>query len=229
MGGHEYRQCGGRQGGRPVATAGRAATRDILQQRQPTYFETMRVPLLRAVRSRPSITKMRRRSPLSTNPWRTGFGPTRIQLGSSSAFRPLAQLAKTMQVVGVAGNGRYLFIAEDPHAVLLCSLCTELHFYARLTGAVVRYTGNAAKSMQAEIHKLAPDLPVTDARTMKRTLGGSNGLEVFRLGAQVSAAIGIDWIDPGGGGIYGIVSFSVPPSARAKSESGWRSAAARAM
>jgi ABC-type antimicrobial peptide transport system permease subunit len=53
-----------------------------------------------------------------------------------------------------------------------------------------------------------------DARTMKQTLEGQNGLSVFRTGATVAAEIGAIALILAVVGIYGIVSFSAAQRTR---------------
>jgi putative ABC transport system permease protein len=66
--------------------------------------------------------------------------------------------------------------------------------------------------VQAEIHKLAPDLPVTEAKTMQEIVGLA--LRLFRWGAEVAAAMGGIGLILAIIGIYGIVSFSAAQRTR---------------
>jgi ABC-type antimicrobial peptide transport system permease subunit len=66
--------------------------------------------------------------------------------------------------------------------------------------------------MQAQVHQLAPDLPVTEANTMKLSI--DNGLWIFRLGAGMAAAMGGIGLILAIIGIYGIVSFSAAQRTR---------------
>jgi ABC-type antimicrobial peptide transport system permease subunit len=66
--------------------------------------------------------------------------------------------------------------------------------------------------VQAEIHKFAPDLPVTDAKTMQQAIGDE--LLEYRLGAGVAAAMGAIGLLLAVIGIYGIVSFSAAQRTR---------------
>jgi ABC-type antimicrobial peptide transport system permease subunit len=66
--------------------------------------------------------------------------------------------------------------------------------------------------VQAEVHKLAPDLPVTEAKTMQEIVGLA--LRLFRWGAEVAAAMGGIGLILAIVGIYGIVSFSAAQRTR---------------
>ncbi len=72
-----------------------------------------------------------------------------------------------MQVVGVAGNGKYMFIAEDPTPFFYVPLAQN---YISMRTLQVRSSvppETLLAPVQAEIHQLAPDLPITEAKTMK--------------------------------------------------------------
>ena len=42
------------------------------------------------------------------------YWPHQDPLGKRFSLKTATEPAKTMQVVGVAGNGKYMFVAEDP-------------------------------------------------------------------------------------------------------------------
>jgi len=63
--------------------------------------------------------------------------------------------------------------------------------------------------VEREVHKLAPDLPIIDARTMRQGVNGLGGLFIFRLGATLAATMGILGLTLAVVGVYGVVSYSV--------------------
>lgn len=65
-----------------------------------------------------------------------------------------------MQIVGVAGNGKYVLISEDPTPFFYVPLAQN---YTSVRAFLVRSSVppvGLLTPVQAEIHKLAPDLPV---------------------------------------------------------------------
>jgi putative ABC transport system permease protein len=62
--------------------------------------------------------------------------------------------------------------------------------------------------VQEEIRKLAPDLPIIDARTMQDTVHGLAGLFVFRLAASLAAVMGVLGLVLAVVGVYGVVSYN---------------------
>jgi predicted permease len=178
----------------------------------PTYFETMRVPLLRGRaftdldnQTAPSVAIVNQT--LADKYW-----PHQEPLGKSFSLKTATGPAKTLQVVGIAGNGKYLFIGEDPTPFFYIPLAQN---YTSMRALQVRSSvppETLLAPVQAEVHKLAPDLPVTEAKTMQEIVGLA--LRLFRWGAEVAAAMGGIGLILAIVGIYGIVSFSAAQRTR---------------
>ncbi len=64
------------------------------------------------------------------------------------------------------------------------------------------------------IHQLAPDLPVIDAQTMRNVVEGTNGTQIFRMGAYFAAGIGGLGLFLAVLGVYGVVSFAAAQRTR---------------
>lgn len=180
----------------------------------PTYFETMRVPMLHGRQFTDFDNQNAPQVAVINQAMADRFWPNQTAIGKRFSMQSTGAAAKTLEVVGIAGNGKYLFIAEDTQPFFYVPLAQN---YMSMRALQVRSSvapETLLKPIQAEIHKLAPDLPVADAKTMKQTLGGSNGLQVFRFGAAVSAALGVIGLILAMVGIYGIVSFSAAQRTR---------------
>jgi len=117
-----------------------------------------------------------------------------------------------MQVVGVAGNGKYMFVAEDPTPFFYVPLAQNYISVRALQVLSSVPPEMLLGPVQAEIHKLAPDLPVTEAKTMKQTL--ADDLMEYRAGAGVAAVMGGIGLLLAVIGIYGIISFSTAQRTR---------------
>jgi putative ABC transport system permease protein len=63
--------------------------------------------------------------------------------------------------------------------------------------------------VEEQIHKLAPDLPIDDIRTMQQLVHGIAGLFLFRTAATIAAIMGFLGLTLGIVGVYGVVSYSV--------------------
>jgi ABC-type antimicrobial peptide transport system permease subunit len=68
--------------------------------------------------------------------------------------------------------------------------------------------------VQQSMLKLAPGLPVIDARSMNDVVRGLGGLFLFRLAASLAASIGFLGLTLGIVGVYGVVSYSVAQRTR---------------
>jgi putative ABC transport system permease protein len=180
----------------------------------PTYFETMRVPTLRGR----VFTDLDNENTLSVaivnQAMADKFWPHQDPIGKRFSVKTTTEAAKTVQIVGVAGNGKYLFIAEDVTPFFYLPLSQN---YTSMRALQVRSSvppETLLAPLQAEVHKLAPDLPVTEAKTMKETIAGQNVLSVFRAGAQFASVIGAIGLILAIVGIYGIVSFTAAQRTR---------------
>jgi putative ABC transport system permease protein len=173
---------------------------------EPAYFETMRVPLLRGRAFTEADNQAAPPVVIVNQTMADKYWPHQDPIGKHFSLKTATGSAKTLQIVGLAGNGKYLFIAEDPTPFFYVPLAQN---YTSARTLVVRSSVPPERLLapvQAEIHKLAPDLPVADAKTMKQALGDE--LQEFRLGAGVAAAMGAIGLILAVIGLYGIVSFS---------------------
>jgi predicted permease len=180
----------------------------------PTYFETMRVPLLRGRAFHESDNPTAPSVAIVNQTMAEKYWPHQDLLGKRFTFTTAAGTAQTVQIVGVAGNGKYAFIAEDATPFFYVPLAQN---YTSMRALQVRSSvppETLLLPVQAIVHKLAPDLPITEAKTMKQSIAGTNGLSVFRTGAQVAAELGALGLILAVVGIYGIVSFSAAQRTR---------------
>jgi predicted permease len=177
-----------------------------------TYFETMRVPLLRGRVFNESDNPTAPPVVIINQTMADRFWPRQNPLGKSFSLKTATGPAKTLQIVGVVANGKYLLIAEDPTPFFFVPLAQN---YTSARALQLRSSvppETLLAPVEAEVHKLAPDLPVTDPKTMKQAIGDE--LLEYRLGAVVAAAMGGIGLMLAVIGIYGIVSFSAAQRTR---------------
>jgi predicted permease len=191
--------------GRPLAPSQQPPSL-FFNRIDPAYFETLRVPLLRGRAFTESDNQSAPPVVIVNQTMADGFWPHQDPLGKRFSLKTATEPAKTMQVVGVAANGKYMFIAEDPTPFFYVPLAQGYSSMRALQVLSSVPPEMLLGPMQAEIHKLAPDLPVTDAKTMKQTI--ADDLMEYRLGAGVAAAMGGIGLLLAVIGIYGIISFS---------------------
>jgi ABC-type antimicrobial peptide transport system permease subunit len=110
--------------------------------------------------------------------------------------------------VGIAANGKYAAIFEDPSAFFYVPLAQNFVSVQTLQLRTSVPPESLIAPVRNVIHGLAPDLPIIDAVTMQKVLEGTNGTQLFRFGAYFAAAIGGLGLFLAVLGVYGVVSFA---------------------
>ena len=172
------------------------------------YFETMRVPLLRG---RVFTDRDNKNAPpvaVVNQLMAEKFWPHEDPIGKRFTLKSVTASGQSLQVVGVAANGKYTVLFEDPTPFFYVPMAQN---FLSLETLQVRTSG-APESLVApvrnEVHRLAPDLPVIDAQTMRTVVNGANGTQLFQIGAYFAAAIGGLGLFLAVLGVYGVVSFA---------------------
>ncbi len=112
-----------------------------------------------------------------------------------------------LEVVGVARNGRYIFITETPGAFLFVPVAQAFRYSMALH---VRAPGAEAATLRAvrdEVRRLDPDLALRNAAPMSEVIGLS--LVPQRVAAQLVGTFGIVGLVLAALGIYGVLAFQV--------------------
>jgi predicted permease len=204
----------------PVTIEGQPLARDQQPLRlffnnvDSSYFKTMRVPLLRG-RAFTDLDNEKAPGVAVVNRYMADkFWPHQDPLGKRFTFTAPNGAAKTVEIVGVAGNGKYIFISEGANPFFYVPLAQN---YISMRVLQVRSSvapQTLLRPVEREIHNLAPDLPIVDGRTMQESIAGYNGLWIFRAGAQLASGIGAIGLILAVVGLYGIVSFTAAERAR---------------
>lgn len=124
-------------------------------------------------------------------------------------FRYGSSQAPGVEVVGVARDGKYAFIAEDPRPYFYVPLTQD---YSSVRVLHVRTSASSAaltRAIEDQVHSLEPDLPVFDIMTMHDALQGGNGFLLMRLAAQFAGALGGLGLLLAVVGVYGVISYAV--------------------
>jgi predicted permease len=176
-------------------------------QIDPSYLETMQVSLLKGRNFRDSDNEMAQHVAIVNQAMAKRFWPHEVPIGKRFSLNVNA--GPFVEIVGIAGDGQYFFLSTAP----------QPYFYVPLTQSFVSYRSLQVRasipprllmnSVQDQIHKLAPDLPIDDMRTMQQMVHGLGGLFLFRMAASVSAIMGFLGLFLAIIGVYGVVSYSV--------------------
>lgn len=113
-----------------------------------------------------------------------------------------------MEVVGVARNGRYGSLAEEPQPSFFLPIEQNYSASRVLQVRCSRAPASLANTIENQIHALDPNLPVFDVMTMEQSLGGHNGFFLLRTGALVAGCLGTLSLFLAVIGVYGVVSYA---------------------
>ena len=191
--------------GRPVPP-GQKAPEMMFNSVDGPYFETLRVRVLlgRAFTDADSETSPRVAIVNETMArlfW-SGENPIGKRFGLSSDAGPF------VEIIGVARDGKYRVLAEDPQPYFYVPLTQ--HFTAQRTLQIRSSMPleSFAPIVQREIQALDANDPIEEIQTMKESLGGTLGYFIYRLGASLAAAMGLLGLILAVVGVYGVVSYA---------------------
>jgi predicted permease len=124
-------------------------------------------------------------------------------------FRSGSSQMPEVAVVGVARDGKYNFIAEDPRQYFYVPLTKDYSSVRVLHVRTSISSVTLTRAIEDQVHSLAPDLPVFDVMTMHDALQGGNGFMLMRLAAQFAGALGGLGLLLAVVGVYGVISYAV--------------------
>ena len=191
--------------GRPVPS-GQRAPGAFFNDVDPPYFDTLRIRIIlgRAFTDADSET-----APLVTiinETMARHFWPGEDPIGKR--FSLISDAGPFVEIVGVARDGKYRILAEDPQPYFYVPLTQ--HFTAQRTLQIRSSMPPEllAPLVQHEIQALDASVPIEEIQTMKESLGGTLGYFIFRLGASLAAAMGLLGLLLAIVGVYGVVSYA---------------------
>jgi predicted permease len=191
---------------------GSQAPQMVFNRVTPTYFETMKTPILRGRAFTKADDEHAPAVAIVNETMAQKFWPNEDPVGKR--FSAVGEAGPFIQVVGETGKGKYIFIGESPMPAYYVPMAQDSSSIRVLE---IRSAGDPAAlipEVQQKIHDLAPDLPIFSAITMKQSLGGANGFFIFRRGAELGAMMGILGTILAVVGVYGVVSFAASQRTR---------------
>jgi predicted permease len=173
----------------------------------PTYLQTMQVPLVKGRQFTDADREAATPVAIVNQAMAKRFWPNEDPIGRYFSMK--SNTGPFVKVVGVAGDGQYFFIstAAEPYFYLPLAQNFDSYRFLQLRTSVPPQS--IVSSVEGRIHKLAPDLPIDDIRTMQQLVQGIAGLFIFRLAATVAAIMGFLGLTLAIIGVYGVVSYSV--------------------
>lgn len=176
----------------------------FLNRIDPDYFEVSRVALLRGrkftdfdVASAPAVA-------IINQAMAARFWPQQDPIGKR--FHIKTPTGPIVEIVGIAGDSKLFGYYSGPIPYFY------LPFEQDFTAARIVQVRSSmppdllTTEIQQQVQALDPEMPVSDVQTMKEVMAGGNGFLTFRLGAILTAAMGLLGLMIGIVGIYGVVS-----------------------
>ncbi|MGB7922147.1 MAG: ABC transporter permease [Pyrinomonadaceae bacterium] len=134
-----------------------------------------------------------------------GPNPVEGALGKRFAYRSAA--GPFVQIVGIAGDGKYFSIGEDPRPFIYFPLLQNYESNAILLVRTTSDPKSMIGAIRSEVQKMDRNLPVYDVRTLTEHMGLS--LFPARIAATLLGAFGLLALSLAAIGVYGVMSYSV--------------------
>lgn len=171
----------------------------------PDYVTTMKIPLLRGRSFTDADNMASPHVAIVNQTMGERFWPGGDPIGKR--FRT-EQTDTLWQVIGIAQNGKYGMLAEDPQPFFY--LPSRQHF-THMRVLQIRTSvppENLMLPVEQTVKELEPGLPIFSLRTMADSLSGANGFMIFRTAAVLASSIGAMGLVLAVVGVYGVVAFA---------------------
>ncbi|MGH9612201.1 MAG: FtsX-like permease family protein, partial [Bryobacteraceae bacterium] len=170
------------------------------------YFATMRIPILRGRAFDNRDTAASPKVVIVNETMASKYWPHQNPIGKS--IRLNDRNGPEAQVVGVAKDGKYLYLAESRRHFIYLPFAQDYHPGMILHVLTQGDPANLASQIRAEVRSLDPDLPAFDVRTLHEFLD-AKALLGPRLVAQMIGGIGLIGMLMAVIGLYGVVAYAV--------------------
>jgi predicted permease len=170
------------------------------------YFETMKVPIIRGRAFTSGDTEKSPLVAIVNEAMAVRFWPNQNVIGRR--FRAGDSASAPIEIVGVTKQGKYGGPAEEPISFFYLPQAQAPTHYRVLQIRAAVDPEVLIPAVEKQIHDLAPGLPVFGVETMEQTLEGGNGLLLFRLGTNLTAALGFLGLGLSLVGVYGVISYA---------------------
>ena len=170
----------------------------------PNYFRTMEIPL-RGRDFTERDNKDESRVAIVNETFARRFFPGRDAIGRRFNFSGPDK--PYWEVIGVAADGKYNSLGEDPKAAFYRPLLRDYNTNATLVARTVGDPQSVLAALRSELQRLDPTLPLYNVQTLSDHM--SVPLFPFRMAAIVIGSFGVLAIVLAAIGIYGVMSYVV--------------------
>jgi predicted permease len=187
-------------------TPGQAPPLVIYNHVDEPYFDTVRVPLLRGRAFREEDNDKAPLVAIVNQTMAQQFWPNQDPIGKRFSLK--SATGPFTEIVGLAADGKYIFIGFDNKPYFFVPLAQSYMSYRTLQVRSSVPPESLIAQMQNEVRALDPNMPVTEVETMRQSLSGGNGFFIFQVGAILAATMGFLGLTLAVVGVYGVVSFA---------------------
>jgi predicted permease len=191
--------------GRPLP-AGPRAPGVFFNDVDSAYFDTLRIPLLAGRVFTDADDENSVHVAIVNETMAKQFWPGENAVGKR--FSLVGDAGPFVEIVGVARNGKYRTLAEDPEPYLYLPLAQNFVSERTLQIRSAIPPETLIPEVQREILAMDASAPIEEIQTMKESLGGTLGYFIFRLGASLAASMGLLGLLLAIVGVYGVVSYA---------------------
>ena len=172
----------------------------------PSYFSTMRIPLLRGRLFTDQDTAKTPRVAVINEAMAGKLWPGQDALGKR--FSDTAPSGPFIEVVGIAKQGKYNDVVDTTTMFYYEPLAQNFRSFTTLQLRTAGSPEALISAVEQQIHSLAPGLPVTDVQTMEQSLGGVNGFFLYRMGSRFTVVLGLLGLVLAVVGVYSVISYA---------------------
>jgi predicted permease len=173
----------------------------------PAYFTTMEIPILNGRAFLDSDTAAAAPVAVINQSMARGLWPDEDALGRR--FRMNGESGPLVEVVGIARDSKYQDVLAKGVPYVYLPLAQSYVSIETLQVRTEEAPESVIRSVQEQVHNLAPGLPVFGVETMEQALnGGFSGFYSFHLAAYLAAALGMLGLILALVGVYGVISYS---------------------
>jgi predicted permease len=170
------------------------------------YFNTLRIRVLLGRAFTDADSETTPRVAIVNETMARHFWPGEDPIGKR--FSLTSDTGPFVEIVGVARDGKYRVLAEDPQPYFYVPLTQRFTAQRTLQIRSSMPPETLAPIVQHEIQALDANDPIEEIQTMKESLGGTLGYFIYRLGASLAAAMGLLGLLLAVVGVYGVVSYA---------------------
>jgi macrolide transport system ATP-binding/permease protein len=172
----------------------------------PGYFDTLQIPVHSGRAFTDADDEKSPKVAVINQTMAKKFWPNQNPLGKR--FSTKSASGPFIQIVGVVQDGKYKGVIEEP----------QPHFYVPLSQSYMPLrtfhvrtsvpSETLSIQLQEQVRSLAPNLAISELQTLDQALQGLNGYLFFRLGAQLTGAMGLLGLILAVVGLYSVASYA---------------------